>query len=157
MIQLLNNKIMNELYTLIVRTKALEMWFHSAHFCVKGTPFVGDHELLYADIYEQLSSLFDSFTERAIGLSQNEIMACPLKVSSDMAKYMSSLETPCKKSAEEIAKMSYDLMMDYIRLFDWVYNSIKNSGRMTLGLDDLIMASANQIESFLYLLGQRKK
>lgn len=148
---------MNQLYTLIVRTKALEIWFHGAHFCVKGTPFIGDHELLYAEIYNKLSDFFDSFTERAIGLTKNERMACPIGLMKDSENYISSLESPCKKSSEKIAEMSYDLMVDYINLFDWVYNSIKSENKMTLGLDDLLMASANQAESYLYILGQRVK
>ena len=48
-------------------------------------------------------------------------------------------------------------MRDHLERIARCYHAAKESGQITLGVDDLLMANANTNERFVYLLQQRAK
>lgn len=147
----------SEMEKLIIKTKLFEIWFIGAHHCVKGKSFVGDHSILYSEIYEKASEYYDSFVERAIGLTEDEMMACPICIMQKIGEEASEYLSPCNKGSDEIASMALDMVKEYILDIENTYNALKDSGEITLGLDDLLMSTSNELERYVYLLGQREE
>jgi DNA-binding ferritin-like protein len=146
-----------EMEGLIVKTKIFELWFLGAHHCTKGKSFVGDHAILYSEIYEKAGEYYDSFIERAIGLTGDEMMACPICIMQKIGQESSEYLSPCNKDSDEIAAMALDMVKEYLLDIENTYNSLKDSGEITLGLDDLLMSTSSELERYVYLLGQREE
>lgn len=149
-----DSDLYSALESMLFNIKAMEVWFHGAHHVTGGVGFAGDHINLYSKIYEDISDDFDSAVEKAIGLL-NEDIACPISIMDGANKIVSSFETPCGRSANEIAKIGLKIISEYIFILDEIYNSLKKSDSLTLGLDDFIMSMANDYEDIVYLLKQR--
>lgn len=143
--------------SLVAEVKAAEMWFHSAHHVSKGPSFTSDHGTLYADIYGMIGGQFDAFMERGIGLSGDESLACPQTLSTAASGVLNSLPNPCGQSGDGIASMALQVLRRYLSVITQAYESLKQSGEITLGVDDLLMAEASAVEKYLYMLGQRAK
>jgi DNA-binding ferritin-like protein len=137
--------------------KCVQIWFHSAHHCTKGTGFAGDHELLYGDIYQTFFTDLDMIVEKSIGICNDESISCPLHLCKCCMKHANNYPTPCEKDATYIAAHGLALMKDYVKYLTAVYNTLKNNDQLTLGTDDLIMSLANNYESYIYKLQQRVK
>lgn len=149
-----DSNLYSALESILFNIKAMEVWFHGAHHVTGGIGFAGDHINLYSKIYEDISDDFDSAVEKAVGLL-NEDIACPKSIMSGANKIIASFETPCGKSSNDIAKIGLEIISDYIFSLTEIYNSLKDSESLTLGLDDFIMSMANDYEEILYLLKQR--
>lgn len=143
--------------SLVAEVKAAEMWFHSAHHVSKGSSFTSDHGTLYADIYGMVGGQFDAFMERGIGLSGDESLACPKELSTAVSGLLGSFPSPCGQSGDGIASMALQVLRRYLGVITQSYESLKQSGEITLGVDDLLMAEASAVEKYLYMLGQRAK
>jgi len=135
--------------------RAMHLWFHSAHNVVHGTSFMGDHVSLYGKIYTEIQDEVDGFIERSIGLTKNQDMGCPIKITAAAQKLLSSLPSPVKLEGHEIPEVGRDIIEAYLELLEVVYKKLTSADHMTLGLDDLISSSANTHESYFYLLNQR--
>lgn len=138
-------------------TKAVEMWFHAAHHVTKYQSFSGDHIHLYGEIYETLSEEFDNLVEKAIGLFDNELFADPIYVSGLANKVLTDLQSPANCSSDEIARIGLDVMMMHLGMLENIYNYLEDHGELTIGFDDLLAASANKYEKYIYMLRQRNK
>ena len=134
--------------------RAMHLWFHSAHNTVYGMPFAGDHTL-YGKIYEEIQEEVDKFIERSIGLSGDQSMGCPIKITSVAQDMLKSLPSPTGMMGCEISEAGRDIVDAYLNLLEFAYNKLTESGLMTLGLDDLISSSASTHEGYYYLLNQR--
>jgi hypothetical protein len=53
------------------------------------------------------------------------------------------------------AQMSLTVEKDFLKFSQQAYNAFEDEGRLTLGLDDMIMAIASQREESVYLLQQK--
>ena len=138
-------------------TRAMQIWVHAAHNCTKGTGFMGDHADLYGEIYEALGGEYDAFAERAIGLTNNEDLACPHAVTRIAMEHMSGFPSPCNATALTIAATALAFAQHHLQTLTNTYESLKASGEITLGLDDLLMATCSVHETNVYLLQQRVK
>lgn len=149
-----DSNLYSAMESILFNIKAMEIWFHGAHHVTGGVGFSGDHINLYSKIYEDISDDFDEAAEKAIGLLSEDI-ACPISVLDGANKVMASFETPCGKSSNEIAKIGLDIILKYITILSKIYESLKESDSLTLGLDDFIMSMSNDYEEIMYLLKQR--
>jgi len=148
------NVSLSSLTIMLSYLRAMQAWFHGAHHVTGGEGFAGDHTDLYTRIYEAILEDYDAAAEKAVGLS-DESLACPIKVMDQANKIIAKFKSPCNLNATEIAKHGYDIIMKYLKFLDYLYKNLEESEELTLGLDDFIMAMANDYETFAYLLKQR--
>ena len=137
--------------------RAEHLWFHSAHILTKGTGFGGDHVDIYGLIYNELNESLDQAIEKAVGLTNIETVGCPLLITQGALTIISAYPRPPDQTAVSIAAAGLQIVRDYLDLTATLYASLKDSGLLSLGLDDFLMASANQQEKYVYLLQQRIK
>lgn len=137
--------------------RATQLWFHAAHNLTKGTGFSGDHVNLYGEIYQQLQDDFDVAVEKAIGLTQNESLGCPVGVTSSALDVLVNVPSPSDSSALDIAVTALALIESHIALLEEIFNSLEAANELPLGLNDFLAASANRYDTYVYLLKQRLK
>jgi len=136
--------------------RAMQLWFHGAHHLTKGVSFSGDHVNLYGRIYQAIEDQIDGAIEKAIGLFGDE-MGCPIHITEKALEIMSEYPSPIELKPTGQAAIGLQVEKDFLKFSQNFYNSLKSSGAMTLGLDDMIMANANAHETHVYLLQQRVK
>lgn len=142
----------------LVNLKAIKMWMHSAHHVAKGKGFLSDHNDLYGKMYTQLSDHFDILVEKTIGLTGQEEIACPVILSEGAAHTLKShYSSPVNKNSEEIVGDGIVYVANLINSLSSLYEHVKGSGHMTLGMEDTLTSMANEYENYLYFLGQRYK
>jgi len=142
------------LKAMLAYIRAMQSWFHGAHHVTGGEGFAGDHVDLYTKIYDGLSDHFDATAEKAIGLT-DESVACPIETLQNASKIISKFRSPCDLSAVEIARNGLGIILKFLKFLDTLYSNLDKTGQLTLGLDDFIMAMANDLETYVYLLKQR--
>lgn len=141
----------------IATTRALHLWFHGAHNVTRGTGFAGDHELIYGKIYQRVQDDIDGLIEKAVGLLEDEELACPTAITSRAAEILSDYPSPSRMTSLAIAAAGKSLVKAYLKFLSHISDELKASGVMTLGLEDFISSAANEYETFVYLLQQREK
>lgn len=139
------------------RLRAMYIWFHGAHHLTKGTGFSGDHAELYGKIYPAIGGMIDGTVEKAMGLTECEGVACPMTITTCALEHLSTYQSPVDCNALSIAVNGKQIVADHLVFLDGTYKVLKSQKLMTLGLDDFIMAQANEFETFVYLLNQRVK
>ena len=145
------------LFDLSACTRALQLWFQGAHHLTKGAGFAGDHKILYAEIYEAADDEFDGYVERNLGLTNDESIACPKVLMPAVNEMVMSMPCIADHTALGIAASGLAVVQMHIGHITQCYETVKASGEMTLGLDDMLMANANAYERLAYLLQQRVK
>tara|TARA_R110001592_G_scaffold1362_4_gene8111 strand:- start:28521 stop:29051 length:531 start_codon:yes stop_codon:yes gene_type:complete len=138
-------------------TRAVGLWFHSAHILAKGSGFSGDHELLYNEIYTSAQEDTDTILEKSVGLTQDEGTACPMPITRRALEVMEQYPSPSNASCLSIACAGLAMLKNYVAGLENLYKMLDEQDLLTLGLDDLIMTQANQYEGFVYKLQQRVK
>lgn len=142
---------------LVARLRAVNLWFHAAHHLAKGPGFIGDHTDLYGEIYERLNEDYDVATEKAVSLTGDEGAACPQRVVSMAAEKLQDMPSPSGMGAEQIAVSGLQIMADLNSRVAEMFEMLEAAGALPLGLNDFLAASANQYETYIYLLQQRVK
>ena len=115
--------------------RMIHLWFHGAHHLTRGSSFSGDHVNLYGVIYLAVQQQIDGAIEKAIGLFGDE----------------------CGDPMNVTKKVGLQIEKDFLQFSKNIYDEMKSSGELTLGLDDFIMATANAHETNVYLLQQRTR
>lgn len=141
----------------IATTRALHLWLHGAHNVTRGAGFAGDHMHIYGVMYTQIQEDIDGLLEKAVGIFEDEELACPTGVTVRAAEILSEYPSPVSMSALAIAASAKSLVKAYLEFLGHIRNEFKNMGVLTLGLEDYIGSAANQYEDYVYLLQQREK
>jgi len=140
-----NRTLLTQLLALLRATH----WSHwTTHWQVRGTPSYGDH-LLFQRLYEEMVDEIDGLAEKIVSYYGAEAVAAEpnIAIAHAFLKAYSEVSDPYKR-----ALMIETHLQNALKR---VYDALKESGEMTLGLDDYIMAVANAHETFQYLLRQR--
>ena len=137
--------------------RAFHLWFHAAHNVTKGTGFAGDHVSLYGPIYLEVQDVIDRVIEKGLGVFDNEMIACPNKITSDAMIVLEEWESPAGKGAERIAELALHYAIDLVELDAKVVMLLGEDGTLTLGLENLLAELADTHEGYVYLLKQRAK
>ena len=140
---------------IICMLRAMHLWFHSAHNSIYGISFSGDHFSLYHKIYDGIQEEIDDFIERAIGLTADQSMACPIKITGGAYHILGNLPSPTTLMGCEMSEAGRDIIGAYVELLESACNKLEAAGLLTKGLDDLIAGSANVHEGYYYLMQQR--
>lgn len=135
--------------------RAVQMWFHAAHHVVSGEPFAGDHGVLYDRIYTEVQDAFDADVEKAIGVSGEEEVACPIKLCEVALRILKSQPSPAALDASGIANAGLAIVRQHVEKLEQLFEKLESENSLTLGLNDHLAAQANTFESYIYLLQQR--
>lgn len=140
-------------YTAVLR--GLSIIHQQAHWTSKSTNYYGDH-LLFDRLYNETSNHIDDAAEKTIGLFGMD----PLDLESHIKTTKEFVDDVTKESdktdsPDMLAKRSLLAEETFLKMSKTLYDTLKEEGSMSLGLDDMIMAIANDHETFVYLLKQR--
>lgn len=132
----------------VASLKALALIHQHNHWTTKGIAFYGDH-LLFERLYNDTLELLDLAAEKFVGLLGDQVLAYDTQtelLSKVLSKYSNLEGSP--------VQMSLEAVRDFIKFSKDAYNCFEEEGKLTLGLDDMIMAIASKNEEFVYLLQQ---
>ena len=133
----------------IATLKAMALIHQHSHWTTRGVPFYGDH-LLFERLYNSTLKDLDMAAEKFIGLFGDHVLDYDMQtklLSQVLSKYSDLEGSP--------AQMSLTIEKDFLKFSKDAYDCFENEGRMTLGLDDMVMAIASQREESVYLLQQK--
>ena len=144
------NEWQTSLLTLLGSLRALKWLSWNAHWQVKGTSFYGDH-LMLERIYEgKLDEQIDTLAEKIVCLYGSEIIDNPTLLGS----FNQTVEM-CKNVGTCPIRRVLRCLQQLQALFNQTYSIGTKNNQITLGMDDFLMASANEQETFIYLVQQR--
>lgn len=129
---------------------AMRQNYHSSHWQVGGPNFYGDH-LMFERLYESVEGDIDTLGEKIVAKYGSD-QVDGSKLSQIQAHYVgdwSQEQDPVQRGLAS-EKMFQSTVKG-------VYDSLKQSGELSLGLDDFLMTMADSHETNEYLLGQRAK
>jgi DNA-binding ferritin-like protein len=127
----------------VVTLKAIAQIHQHNHWVYKG---YGNH-LLFERLYESTLENLDLAAEKFIGIFGDSIMNYDLQVdllNKVLVKYSRLEGSP--------VGMSLAIEKDFIKFSKSAYECFESEDKLTLGLDDMIMAIVSQREESVYLL-----
>lgn len=131
-------------YVALMRSISLVHQNH--HWITKGENFYGNH-LLFERIYKTADDDADLAAEKFIGLFGTDVLDLNLQAQM-IGKIMGNFA-----SGDPIGT-SLRIEKKFLDFSEKFYKMIKEEGKITLGLDDMIMAIASNRETSVYLLKQ---
>ena len=137
--------------------RAMHLWYHGAHHCVRGTSFSGDHKNLFGDIYEAIEEEIDTAIEKAVGVTGDEGMACPMHITKTALQVMQHYPSPPAVTSLAMAAVGLEMEKHYLEMVEHMFEELEDAGALSLGLNDFLAASANDHEMHVYHLQQRVK
>jgi len=137
--------------------RAMHLWFHGAHNVVRGAGFGGDHVELFGKIYLSLQDEIDRAIEKAIGVTGDEGLGCPMSITQTAVQVLSSYPSPPAISSLAMAAVGLEMEKHYLEMIEIMFEELEDAGVLSLGLNDYLAASANAHENNVYLLQQRVK
>jgi DNA-binding ferritin-like protein len=135
----------------IATLKAMSLIHQLSHWTTRGTAFYGDH-LLFERLYNSTLKDLDLAAEKFMGLLGDEVLGYDLQTEllhKVLLKYSNLEGSPLE--------MSLTVEKDFLKFSQQAYNCFEDEGKLTLGLDDMVMAIASQREESVYLLQQALK
>lgn len=129
---------------------AMRQNYHSSHWQVSGPTFAGDHELfnkLYSSVGEEIDTLAEKIVAK-YGADKVDATKLSHVQTQQLAGWAGQTDPFQRGLASEKALQA---------TLKQVYDALKESGNLSLGMDDYLMATANSHETNEYLLGQRTK
>lgn len=138
------------LIVLLGMLRALKWIAWNGHWQVKGPSYYGDHlmmERLYTGV---LDANIDTLAEKLVALYGSEVIDNPI-----LLLTFNECVGEAKKPSTCPIRRALHLLQILQGQFNQAYKIGTGSGEITLGLDDFLMATANEHETFIYLLQQR--
>lgn len=132
----------------IATLKAMTLIHQHSHWTTKGNSFYGDH-LLFMRIYESAQEDLDLAAEKFMGLFGDQCMNYDLQ-----ADLLHKILLKYKNLEGSPIQMSLEAEKDFLKFSKAAYNAFEDDDKLTLGLDDMIMAIASKREEAVYLLQQ---
>ena len=132
----------------IAALKAMALVHQHNHWTTKGSEFYGSH-LLFERLYKSTLENLDLAAEKFMGVFGDKCLDYDLQtslLSRVLSKYSNLEGSP--------ARMSLAVEKDFITFSKLAYNTFEDEGRLTLGIDDMLMAISSQREESVYLLQQ---
>lgn len=132
--------------------RALSLVHQNNHWQIKGPGYYGNH-LLLERLYSDTAKGSDQAAERAVGLFGSRCVNMATQAGL-IYKIVGRYTTESDGEYKEYLLSSLKAEQDFLKLSRTTYEALKKSGAITLGLDDLIMATASNSEEHVYLLKQ---
>lgn len=135
----------------IASLKAISLIHQHSHWTTKGKPFYGDH-LLFERLYKSALEDLDLAAEKFIGLFGDEVLDYQLQ-----ADLLNKVLLKYKGLEGSPMEMSLTIEKDFLKFSQDAYNCFEDEDKLSLGLDDMVMAIASNREGAVYLLQQPLK
>jgi len=132
----------------VATLKALSLIHQHNHWTTKGVSFYGDH-LLFERLYKSTLENLDLAAEKFIGVFGDQCLGYDLQVA-----LLNKVLTKYKNLEGSPIQMSLEAEKDFLKFSKDAYNCFEEEGKLTLGLDDMVMAIASEREGAVYLLQQ---
>lgn len=132
----------------VATLKALALIHQHNHWTTKGVSFYGDH-LLFERLYNSTLENLDLAAEKFIGVFGDQCLNYDLQ-----ADLLHKVLVKYKNLEGSPAQMSLEAEKDFLKFSKDAYNCFEEEGKLTLGLDDMVMAIASKHEEAVYLLQQ---
>jgi DNA-binding ferritin-like protein len=129
--------------------RAIALIHQSSHWLSRGSNFYGDH-LMHERNYKSVLEDGDAAAEKLVALFSDEVLEPQIQ-----AMLISKLYK--EFSSHNPVENSLNAEKAFLEKSKMVYDKIKNEGKMTQGLDDLILGIANNREGAVYLLSRVQK
>jgi DNA-binding ferritin-like protein len=132
----------------VASLKAIALIHQHNHWTAKGIAFYGNH-LMYERVYNDTLKNLDAAAEKFIGLFGAPCLDYELQANllrQVLLKYESLESDP--------VQMGLQVEKDFLKFSQDAYNCFEEEGKLTLGLDDMIMEIASKREEVCYLLQQ---
>jgi DNA-binding ferritin-like protein len=138
---------MGGLQVLLGMLRAQYLLYHTLHWQAKGDPAYGNH-LLFQRLYEANVEQIDSLAEKMVGMYGNHSVDLPeqLEVMQKLCASWCKIEDPHQRGLKSEEVLQATLKK--------VYDHMKESEELTLGMDDYLMATASEHDTNMYLLQQ---
>jgi len=135
----------------IATLKALALIHQHSHWLTRGDTFYGDH-LLFERLYKSTLENLDLAAEKFIGLMGDGCLDYEMQ-----AELLHKVLSKYRNLEGSPAEMSLSVEKGFLKLSKDAYQAFEDEDKMTLGLDDMIMAIASKREEAVYLLQQTLK
>lgn len=135
----------------IASLKAVALIHQHNHWTTRGLAFYGDH-LLLERLYNSTLKDVDLAAEKFIGLFGDGVLDYD-----SQTELLSKVLSKYSKLEGSPMEMSLAIEKDFLKFSKDAYNCFEKEGKLTLGLDDMIMSIASQREESVYLLQQTLK
>lgn len=132
----------------VASLKAMAIIHQHNHWVVKGKEFYGKH-LLFERIYDSVLENLDLAAEKFIGTFGDECLDYNLQ-----SDFLSKILNKYKNLKESPVEMSLAIEKDFIKYSKHTYDCFETEGKLSLGIDDMIMSIASDREEAVYLLQQ---
>lgn len=132
----------------VATLKALALIHQHNHWTTRGNPFYANH-LLFERLYNSTLENLDLAAEKFMGLFGDQSLNYDLQ-----ADLLHKVLLKYKNLEGSPVQMSLEAEKDFIQFSQVAYNTFEDEGKLTLGLDDMIMAIASKREEAVYLLQQ---
>lgn len=132
----------------IATLKAVALIHQHSHWTTKGIAFYGDH-LLFERLYDSALGDLDLAAEKFMGLFGDDCLNYDLQ-----AELLNKVLLKYKDLEGSPLEMSLNVEKDFIKFSKAAYDCFEQEGRLSLGLDDMVMAIASKREESVYLLQQ---
>lgn len=152
----MNRQFATSLKIVLNYLRALKFVSWNAHWTSKGPNFYGDH-LLFEKIYqgdddsESIDDLIDTLAEKMVflGINVNDV---------DIFEeiYVATIRSFFDNKNDLPTAVFFVVSSTLVSLNE-AYKKGSKTKEMSLGLDDYLMATSNHLETYAYLLNQRRK
>lgn len=132
----------------VATLKALSLIHQHNHWTTKGVSFYGDH-LLFERLYKSTLENLDLAAEKFIGVFGDQCLSYDLQ-----AELLHKVQLKYRNLEGSPVQMSLQAEKDFLKFSKDAYNCFEEEGKLTLGLDDMVMSIASEREEAVYLLQQ---
>jgi len=146
-----NHNGLHKLQHLLALLRTLRWHYHTTHWRVQGKNFYGDH-LMFERLYKGDPSLddeIDTLGEKMVSLYGRDVVTSQ----AIWPEATRSLEAVASQSCPY--RQALMLEQEVQQTLKSAHDSLKSEGRLTAGMDDYLIALANERDTAIYLLKQR--
>lgn len=143
-----------QLSVALVHLKYLYALHQNHHWTAMGDSYYGDHQL-FQRLYEGINPEIDSIAEKAIGLGCTDNVSLTLTNSQVLKLIMGHGSASTIPRSSDLASLSLKAEYNFLAVMKHLCDSLKESGMMTHGLDNLLAGIEDKHEGHVYLLKQR--
>lgn len=133
----------------------LQTIYKSFHWLTHGTAYYADHQL-FDRLHDTLSEEIDYLVEKMISLygrKCGEPVETMRIVYENLNSIIGGFNPDCDPDQLVAIALYFEIL--FLEINNEFYKSMEAEGKLTMGLDDLIMANHNTHENNLYLLKSR--
>lgn len=155
-----------ELGAIIGMLEGMTVFFQTLHWKMNGKTFYGDH-LMFQRIYESFAEPIDSIAEKAVAFGSIKLVDHEKIVRSmdlflnhleqDLALKAASMGPEMDDTGYQFAKRGQYVLDLFIKTTEKIMSELKEKGKLSKGLDNLLAGILDTQEGNVYLLKQRTR